>query len=358
MKPVIVQHCFGELGNGGPMGGVQRLLDSDLARSYKFVTCFQDRPAGGINLPLIYQMARRIRSFKPDLLHVRGLQNEGFHGLMAGRLAGCRRILVSVHGFAGDIVFPSSQLRQNILSKLLEPFTLRNADGVYCVSEYASKRKEIVKYARHNLGHVHNAVGVPEFQRNIRLRTEFGALEDDVVAITVCRMTKEKGIFDLLSALQSLDPLPHSNKLKMVMVGDGPELPALKQFAAGLKNIQVFILGKRLDIPELLSASDMFVFPSLHENLSNALLEAMSFALPVVATRVGGNPEVVINEKTGILVPPSTPMELATAIHTLLIDSSLRSKMGDAGRLRIKSHFSMPVLVRNLDLIYRNLLES
>lgn len=356
-KPVIVQHCFGEIGNGGPMGGLKRLIESELTNTYDFALCVQDRPAGGINIPLLFQMARRIRSLRPDLLHVRGLQNEGFHGLVAGRLAGCRRILVSVHGFSGDIIYPLSSFRQKFVSALLEPFTLSNADGIYCVSEYASKRKEIVRYARNNLGYVHNAVQVPILLRNNRIRSEFGFVDDDVVAITVCRMTKEKGIFDLFSALQSLDNRT-SNKLKILLVGDGPELPTLKLLSAGLINIQVHILGKRLDVPELLSASDMFIFPSLHENLSNALLEAMSFALPVVATNVGGNPEVVINGETGILIPPSNPSDLAKAINTLFMSETLRMKMGEEGRHRIETCFSMPVLVSNLDRIYRNLLES
>jgi len=357
-RPVIVQHCFGELGNGGPIGALHRILQSELAEKYDFKICIQDRPAGGINIPLIYEMARRIKSFHPDLLHVRGLQNEGFHGLCAGRIAGCRRILVSVHGFAGDVIYPDSRIRQKIVSALLEPITLRLSDGVYCVSEHASRRREITRHARRHLGYVHNAVQLPEHPPgDFILRRRFGFDDGDVVGICVARMTREKGVYDLLEAMRILD-VSGTRNLKLVLVGDGIELGRLRSEASNLSNVKVLFLGRRFDVPDLLSASDMFILPSLHENLSNALLEAMSHSLPVVASNVGGNPEAVIDGETGILVPPENPGALAEGISVLLENPSLRKRMGAAGRKRIGEEFSIPVLMKNLSRIYDSMLGS
>lgn len=355
-KPVIVQHCFGALGNGGPATELHQILQSDLAKSYDFGTCFQDRPAGGINLPLVFQMARRIRSFRPDLLHVRGLGNEGFHGLLAGRLAGCRRILVGVHGFSGDTIYPTSRVRQKLVSGILEPFTLRSADGVYCVCEYAAKRIEITQNARNFLGHVHNAVPVPaNISVNKKLRHSFGFNDRDVVAIFVGRMTKEKGVYDLCEALRILDQGSNQN-LKVILIGDGPDFEAVQKITSTLSKIRVFLLGKRYDVQYLLTMSDLFVFPSLHENLSIALLEAMSNALPVVATHVGGNPEVVVDGETGILIPHRDPSTLAKAMSLLAINLELRKQMGMAGRRRVEQYFSIPIQVQNLDRIYKMML--
>ena len=122
-RSLIVQHCYGVPGLGGPMSGLRRLLGSSLAQKYRFETCFQPYPAGGINLNLIATMARQIRAYRPDLLHVRGLGNEGFHGYLAGRMAGCSRILVSVHGMVRDSVYYPNRWRQWIVSQILEPFT-------------------------------------------------------------------------------------------------------------------------------------------------------------------------------------------------------------------------------------------
>jgi glycosyltransferase involved in cell wall biosynthesis len=355
-KPHIVVHCFGELGLGGPMGSMHRLLGSDLRNKYDFTTCFQVRPAGGINVPMIFRMARQIRAVHPDLLIVSGLQNEGFHGLIAGRLAGCPRVVVSVRGFAGDLKYPHSRLRQSIVSKLLEPYTIRNADGVYCVCEYASKRDVIVRNARRHFGYIHNAVPVPAaISRNEDLRSSLGFTARDVVAICVARITREKGILDLCEALRILEQ-NHGGSLKFVLVGDGPDFQVVRETAESLKKVQVLLTGKRNDVPALLSMSDLFIFPSLHENLSNALLEAMSFALPVVATNVGGNPEVVLHGETGILLPPHNPTAIADAISLLAGDPDLRKKMGIAGRRRIEDHFSIPQWVDRLDQLYRTIL--
>lgn len=353
-RPVIMQHCFGAIGAGGPMTGLHMLLQSELTDHYDFEVCIQDRPAGGINLPLILQMGNAIRKVKPDLLHVRGLQNEGFHGLVAGRIAGCRRILVSVHGTVGDIQYPTSRLKQMIVNKVFEPMTLYGASGIYCVCETTSKRPFISRFARRNYGYVHNAIALPDRPVDRKkIRNSFDLSQDEVVVICVARLTKEKGLRYLYQALKDLDC---TIAFTFILVGDGPEIANAKHLSATLKTINLKVLGKRLDVHELLSMSDMFVLPSLHENLSNALLEAMASNLPVVATHVGGNTEVVIDGETGIVIPPKDVTALAKAIDVLVKDKALRSKMGKRGKERIKKHFSMPVMVKKLNRIYKQML--
>jgi glycosyltransferase involved in cell wall biosynthesis len=355
-RPLIVQHCFGTPGLGGPMSGVQRLLTSSLARTYHFETCFQSRPAGGINLPLIYEMSRQIRALRPDLLHVRGLQNEGFHGVVAGRLAGCRRILVSVHGLIGDVQAPASRWRQRIVSDFLEPYTLRQADGVYCVCAYAASRDIVVRHARRNFGHIHNAVPALEpLKESSLLRQSYGIEEQDVLAVYVGRLSCEKGLHDLFDALKLLPDLG-THRFKLLLVGDGRERSTLEQRSREYTPGQIIFAGQRQDVAELLAISDFLVLPSWHENLPNVLLEAMYAARAVIATRVGGCAEVVLDGETGLLVPPSAPADLAQAIHDLASDRDRRRQYGLAGRARIEAHFLMPRLVRQLDRVYQEML--
>lgn len=340
------------------MTALARIMESDLAKSYRFETCIQDRPAGGINPGLIWQMARRMRSLRPDLLHVRGLQNEGFHGLLAGRLAGCKRILVSVHGFIGDIAHPSSPLRQKIVRDFLEPFTVRHADGVYCVCAYAARREVIIRNAKRHFNPIHNAVPlVPLTSPDLALRRSFSFSSDDVIGVCVSRVTREKGVWDLLRALEMLEKRGNQN-LKVLLVGDGPDTEELRRSAALLSPNRLVLAGQRDDVHALLTMGDFFVFPTLHENLSNALLEAMSCARAVVATEVGGNCEVVVPNETGLLVPAANPSALADAMALIAADSQQRARMGTAGRRRVETHFSMPVLTHKLDAVYKDMLAS
>src|SRR5439155_23841531 len=125
----------------------------------------------------------------------------------------------------------------------------------------------------------------------------------------------------------------------------------------GLSQRLVFT-GFRLDVPELLSEVTVSVRPCVSsEGLSNALLESMAAGVPVVATRVGGNPEVVQDGRTGLLVPPRDPHALANAISRLLEDPGLARRFGRAGRDRVAEHFSIEQMVSKTERLYLGLLE-
>ncbi|MBI4458504.1 MAG: glycosyltransferase [Acidobacteria bacterium] len=120
---------------------------------------------------------------------------------------------------------------------------------------------------------------------------------------------------------------------------------------------RVLFTGFRLDIPRLLSEVSVSVLPSLSEGLSNVLLESMAAGVPVVASRVGGNPEVVQDGASGLLVPPSDAEALAGAIRTLLEDPELARRYGQAGKERIAQHFTLTRMVRETEEHYLQLLE-
>ena len=172
---------------------------------------------------------------------------------------------------------------------------------------------------------------------------------------TVGRFVQPKGHAHLLEAMTKVRR--HHPDARALLVGDGPLRPEMEAKARELDLSETVIFtGIRRDVPEILALLDIFILPSLWEGLPVALLEAMAAGLPVVATRVGGVPEVVIDGVTGLLVPPRDPEALSAAILTLLQDPDLRHRMGEAGQRRVRNHFSVDQMIQKTEALYERLL--
>jgi glycosyltransferase involved in cell wall biosynthesis len=170
--------------------------------------------------------------------------------------------------------------------------------------------------------------------------------------LTVGRLQAPKDPLTLVRALAEL-----ARPGEAVIAGDGPDRPAVESEVRrlGLESV-VRLAGERNDVEELLAAADLFVLSSRSEGLPLSILEAMAAGLPVVASSVGGVPELVVEGETGLLVPPGDPHALAAAIERLLDDSALRRRLGAAGRTRVSEHFDLASARRaHLDL-YRTVL--
>jgi glycosyltransferase involved in cell wall biosynthesis len=119
---------------------------------------------------------------------------------------------------------------------------------------------------------------------------------------------------------------------------------------------RLLLLGERTDVRDCLAAFDLFVLPSRTEGMSNALLEAMAMELPVVATAVGGNSEVITADTTGVLVPPDDPAALAAAIEVVATTPGLGERLGAAARRRVEERFGARAMVRRLETVYASVL--
>jgi glycosyltransferase involved in cell wall biosynthesis len=184
------------------------------------------------------------------------------------------------------------------------------------------------------------------------IRARIGVPSGHPVIGTVGRLEARKGTDVLLEAAAHLRKkgLPD---LRVVVVGDGPlrdELPALAR-RLGIAD-QMHMLGDRSDVADVLAALDVFVLPSRTEGMSNALLEAMATALPVVATAVGGNPEVVAAETTGVLVPPDDSTAMAEAVMRLLAAPDVAARLGVAARAHVEERYGARAMVRRLETVY------
>jgi len=147
--------------------------------------------------------------------------------------------------------------------------------------------------------------------------------------------------------------------LRVLIAGEGPERPILEQMldSMGLRDT-IQLLGRRADVPDVLAACDVAVCCSDFEGTPLAVIESMAAGKPVVATRVGGLPDVVEDGVTGVLVEPRSPTRLAGAIDGLLTRPDRALEMGARGRERQRSELTMDVTLRHLDILYRELLDA
>jgi glycosyltransferase involved in cell wall biosynthesis len=234
---------------------------------------------------------------------------------------------------------------------------LVNADAVkdWLVGEGYDPAKIVV---------IRNGVDLTRFDRPAerdRIRHELGLAAATPIVAVVSRLARFKGLEQFLEAAAALTP--RFPDVRFVIAGE--TAPSETAFLTALQNRakelrisdRVIFTGLRSDVPALLSGVDVAVMPSLNEALSNVLLESMAAGRPVVATRVGGTPEALIDGDNGLLVPPGDPAKLAVSIATLLNDRVLAERLGRAARHRIADHFSVDRMVQATERLYLDLLE-
>ncbi len=193
-----------------------------------------------------------------------------------------------------------------------------------------------------------------ESSNSIVLRTQIGAKSNDVIAIFVGRMTDQKGLDVLLQALSLGVP----ERLQCVLVGDGPDRPFLEQMAESLPvKDRVHFLGFRSkpEVLSLLEQSDFFLLPSRYECFPYSILEALSHGLPVVATDVGGNSEMVRHEVNGLLIPSENAPALASALDRIITDEAERREFASVSKASI-SPFTVEVMLEETAACYSELL--
>jgi glycosyltransferase involved in cell wall biosynthesis len=187
------------------------------------------------------------------------------------------------------------------------------------------------------------------------IRWELGLPPEDIVACTVGSLFKVKGLDILLEAVKLV--LAQSPSFKLLIAGEGDQASILKSKAEELKlGNSVLFLGFRNDIPDILKAADFYVCSSLSEGLSLSILEAMTAGKPVVATDVGGNPELVSDCQNGFLAPPSNPNALAEKMMLLINDPGLRRAMAQKSQEAARDKFSLEKMIENYENIYEELL--
>ena len=242
---------------------------------------------------------------------------------------------------------------------LLDRFLVLFASRIIAVSRIVKRRFEWFKKDRVEI--IYNGVDTQRFspgkaQDDVRKKLHINS--EDMVIGAVGRLSPEKGLEYLISAIREVVNL--YPRTKVLLVGDGDEKYRLS-LQEKVKDLElsshIFFVGFYENVPHILRCLDIFSLPSLTEGFNRSLLEAMACGLPVVATAVGGNVEIVQDGVNGLLVLPSNPGALAFAITELLKDKEKARKMGLEGKLLVEENFSIDINVRKIEKLYLQILE-
>ncbi len=323
-------------------------------------------------LKAIIHTAQFLRRHKVDIL----IANT-FSGGVIGRLAGCLARVPVVyywpHGWLFTSRTPKSKRRLIIWT---ERFLARFHHAVVCISEEETETgfqngilqdpKRTIQLLGIGIDTRRYSLAGCEPASRLRLCAELNLESQSFVFIFVGRLVEEKGIFELVEAFEEVHR--QYQHARLVIVGDvgsdEPDQASISQFTAqiGSSSASTAIrqIGRRSDIPLLLSCAQAFVFPSWREGMPVSLLEAMSMELPAVATDIPGCREEVLDGETGLIVPRCDPAALAQAMGILISDPISARRMGKAGRRRVERYFRLetvvPVFVDSLMIVREQLL--
>ena len=375
--PLIV-HLIHRLDVGGLENGLVNLINHLPPERYRHaIVCLEDasdfrlriqRPdveivnlnkRQGKDWSHYLRLFHTLRRLQPQLIHTRNLA-----GIEAQLLAAAAGVRVRIHGEHGRDIndLDGSKRRYRLLRKLLRPL----------IGHFIAVSKELEHWLVSSIGarpqrvtHICNGVDSLQFHPRLGPPAAIGPQgfmpEHAFVIGSVGRMAEVKDHITLVHAFISLLAQGDiaAERLRLVIIGDGPcRRPCLDVLRASGTAGLAWLPGTRQDIPQLMRAMSVFVQPSLAEGASNTVLEAMASGLPVVATSVGGNPELVQSGWTGTLVPPRDPAELAAAIGDYYRFTGMAGQHGIRARRRVLNEFSMTAMADAYLAVYDRLTQQ
>lgn len=331
--------------NGGPFVSHKRIMESELRDKYDFQPLMVPRARKLINPLGMFKFVRTIKKFKPSVVHIAGLQLEGFLSLLACKLSGSKTIL-AIHGSSKEALSIKGVKRK--IYEAMEVYTVKHADIVYGVSDYVS-RWDICKYAKQYYGTIYNITDFDSKpQTSIRDTMEFS--KEDVVIVSTGRIITEKGYDVLWDTIKRIGKCQH---VKYVIAGEGAYKEEFERLVKeeGFEQ-QVFLIGYQSDIASVLNGADIFVICTKHETLCISLLEAANAKLPLVATNVGGIPEIIEDGENGYLVDNLDVDGFAQKLKMLIENAELRVQLGESAYKKIGTKFSKESIINKLDKVY------
>jgi glycosyltransferase involved in cell wall biosynthesis len=304
---------------------------------------------------LLVSLTELLKELSIDIVHTH-LTQTSLLGIVAARRAGIPRVCTTVH----SVVMSSRKARWDPRVFLLRAAINKvfpQADRFIAVSQEVNRAiRRHTSIPSERILTIPNGVDLDQFHMPAdrrTLRDRLGLPADRLVAVTIGRLTRLKGHIYLQAAMASIPP---EQRPLLLIVGDGPDRNELELRTTTMElNRDIRFLGNRRDIPTLLAAADLFVLSSLWEGLPLVLLEAMAAGLPAVVTAVGGNPDVVENGISGMLVPPGDEQALANALSSLLNNPLQREYMGQAAWQRVDRYFSAKKFVEAHERLYETL---
>jgi glycosyltransferase involved in cell wall biosynthesis len=302
----------------------------------------------------VVELISFLRKNRYHIVHTHN-SKAGFVGRLAAKIAGIPVVIHTVHGFAFHDQEP---VWRQSLFRNLEKFASHMCDKMIFISQplvdWALREKIVLR--RDKIAKIYSGIDldrfrpVTEVEKN-RIREKWNIRHDDAVIGIVSKLWKGKGHESLILAFKEVKK--DIKGARLVIVGEGPLDSMLHELAEKLDlTDSVLFTGFQMDVAAIISSFDVAVLPSYFEGMGRVLLEAMAMEKPVVASRVGGIPELVKDGVNGFLITPGDVKGLADALKKLLNDKGLANIMGRDGRKGITDKFSADAMVRSISNIY------
>jgi glycosyltransferase involved in cell wall biosynthesis len=296
------------------------------------------------------RLTHYIRRHVIQIVHSYGFYPNVFT-IPAARIAGASIVVASIRDRGDGLTR---------MQRWIQKWVCRLADCVLVNAESIRERLIEQGYRPDNIAVIRNGIVLSKFGKNDKgaaLREELGVPQWAPLVFVFSRLNGMKGVEYFLDAAAVV--APRFPEARFLIVGDGANRKELEAHAGRLGlTRRVIFTGFRTDVPDLLPEAAISVLPSLSEGLSNSLLESMASGVPVIAARVGGNPEIIEHDVSGLLVPPRDSVALADAIGSLLEDRELAARFGEAGRRRVADVFSMERSVGEVERLYERLVQG
>lgn len=380
-QPPLIVHVIYHLGVGGLENGVVNLINHIPPDRYRHaIIClkgysdFRSRIASenvqvialnkrdGQDFKLYIDLFKAFKQLKPDIVHTRNLA--AMEGQVIAALAGARARVHSEHG-RDMFDLHGKNRKYNLLRKAIRPFVGR---FIAVSRDLESWLVETVRTTPYRINQIYNGVDSRRFYPRKSRRWDNNLVQgavpgffskDTFVIGSVGRMADVKNYPSLIEAfLLLLKEIPVAReRLRLLIIGEGSTRQRCIEMMreAGVE-VLAWFPGERNDIPELMRSMDLFVLPSLGEGISNTILEAMSTGLPVIATRVGGNAELVEEGVTGMLVPSGSATALSASMQEYYRNPELLVKHGRAARKQVETRFSMETMMSGYLEVYDKVL--
>jgi sugar transferase (PEP-CTERM/EpsH1 system associated) len=371
-KPILIAHVIYRLDVGGLENGLVNLINNMSTENYNHViiclTDFTDfikrfnrkieiyalNKKEGNDFGLYFRFYKLIKKLKPDIVHTRNLATleMQFPSFLAG-------IQYRIHGEHGrGIQDPDGTNKKNIIIRRIFSFFVNRY--IPLSKDLESYLIDKVKVSRKRITQIYNGVDtgkfIPEDDKKYNILPDNLLSRDMVIVGTVGRMDYVKDQVTLAKAFVNtiVKEGETVDQVRLIMIGDGAlRADVTDVLNKGHAREKSWLAGTRSDIPELMRLMDIFVLPSLAEGISNTILEAMSTGLPVIATDVGGNGELVDDTTTGYLVPKDDPDAMSEAIIRYVKAPELRRAHGTNARSRILEKFSIESMVKAYEAVYQ-----
>ncbi|MBM3713366.1 MAG: N-acetyl-alpha-D-glucosaminyl L-malate synthase BshA, partial [Actinobacteria bacterium] len=312
-------------------------------------------------LSLSVKMSEVIESFNLDIIHVHYAMPHAASAYLAKKIVGENKIkyITTLHGT--DITLVGNHASFFKITK----FSIENSDGITCVSRYLKDLTDKIFNINKDMRVIYNFIDTERYTRDNRLNKDadskgihcgFNFIDrDDMVISHISNFRPVKKVQNIIKAFCKIT---RSIKAKLILIGDGPEIKKCRILTEKLNlSDKVFFIGILDDIIPLLSISDLYMLPSKNESFGLSALEALRCSVPLVGTKFGGLPEVVVDGVCGYLVDPDDVELLASSALRILCDKDLKDKMGFEARKRAKlfdSSIIIPQFLNYYNYVLKN----